>query len=71
MIFSAYMSWRVDQLAVSCFKSGNPEQQFACKRRRAFPRGDGGRERDGDESNRTDAEASKSRLLAGTYATGI
>ena len=31
MTFRAYMSWQVDQLAVSCFKSGNLEQQFAYK----------------------------------------
>ena len=33
------MSWRVDQLAVSCFKSGNPEQQFAYKGAECFARG--------------------------------
>lgn len=39
MTFRAYMSWQVDQLAVSCFKSGNLEQQFAYKGTERFAKG--------------------------------
>ena len=73
MTFRAYMSWQVDQLAVSCFKSGNLEQQFAYKGTERFAKGGiaVGSGTGTRATGRTRAGTSKSRPLAGPYATGI